>query len=321
MKVLLTGPCGRVGYTTFQRLAEEGYELRAFDTRKDYSAHPEGFNEAVERYFSKKGYSYEWQWGDITQAEDVRQAVADDVDVVIHHAAMALPSQCEEEWERCWEINYYGTLNVIEAIKQSAKKPKLLFSSSIANYGYQRDDNHVFTEDDLLPSVCTYVATKVASELAIRKSGIDFNILRMASATDFRAPHIHMASMPFMQDRIRKENLLKNPASPAHFISVDDVNNAYLKLIKDDKHIGQIFNIAGPDSCRITFKEFQDELGRMLGMDVDVEWGTGKYPQYYYDITKSNQALNYANTELNGLLENFSEAIGDVAEFLELSAA
>lgn len=321
MKVLLTGPCGRVGYTTFQRLIEAGHEVRAFDTRNDYSAHPQGFNEAVERYFANKRYCYQWQWGDITNAEVVRAAVADDIDVVIHHAAMALPSQCEEEWETCWEINYYGTLNVIQAIQQSAKKPKLLFSSSIANYGYPPADARKFTEQDRLPAVCTYAATKVASELAIRRSGIDYNIIRMASATDFRAPHIHMASMPFMQDRIKKENLLKNPASPAHFVSVDDVNEAYLKLIDRTDYVKEIFIIAGPESCQTTFKGFQDELGRMLGMDVDVEWGTAQYPQYYYDITKSNQALQYANTELDGMLRNFSEAICDVAEFLELSAA
>ena len=103
---------------------------------------------------------------------------------------MTLPSHCEEEWEYCWDVNYYGTLNVIEAIQRSARSPKLLFSSSVANYGYPVAGIDAFVETDLQPSTCTYAATKIASELAIRKSGINYTIMRMASAIDYRAPHL-----------------------------------------------------------------------------------------------------------------------------------
>jgi nucleoside-diphosphate-sugar epimerase len=33
MKILLTGPCGRVGVFAFERLLEKGYQVRGFDIK------------------------------------------------------------------------------------------------------------------------------------------------------------------------------------------------------------------------------------------------------------------------------------------------
>ena len=39
MKILLTGPCGRVGVFAFERLLEKGYQVRGFDI-KDFMSFP-----------------------------------------------------------------------------------------------------------------------------------------------------------------------------------------------------------------------------------------------------------------------------------------
>ena len=79
MKVLLTGPCGRIGYTTFTRLLQAGHQVRCFDTKTGFLSHPDGFNESIERFWRNKDYPFEWQWGDIRNSEDVQQTVDDDV--------------------------------------------------------------------------------------------------------------------------------------------------------------------------------------------------------------------------------------------------
>ena len=48
MNVVLTGPCGRVGFRTLERLLDAGHTVRCFDTRNDFPSHPAGFNEACE---------------------------------------------------------------------------------------------------------------------------------------------------------------------------------------------------------------------------------------------------------------------------------
>jgi len=322
MNVLLTGPSGRVGYTTFTRLLEAGHTVRCFDTRDAFPSHPQGFNESIERYWRNKGYSFEWQWGDIRNPDDVATAVSDDIDIVIHHAAMTLPSHCEEEWEYCWEVNYHGTRNVIEAIKQSKGEAKLLFSSSVANYGYPVPGRDAFVESDLQPSTCTYAATKIASELAIRKSGINYTIMRMASAIDYRAPHMLMMSSAEMRERGAKEMKLKTPTSPAHWISTDDVNTAYLNAIDNTASDRKTFNIAGPEDCRTTFKSFQDQIALALGGEAssDSDWGENAYPQHYYDISAADAALDFAHTPLSGVLRNMVDALAGMGEFLEASS-
>jgi nucleoside-diphosphate-sugar epimerase len=323
MKVLLTGPCGRVGFTTALRLLEAGHQVRCFETRNDFISHPRGFNEACESLLRSRGLHYEWIWGDIRNAEDILGAVANDVDAIIHHAAITLPGQCEEEWEYCWDVNYYGTLNVIDAIRASSRSPKLVYSSSVAVYGFPGAQGKTFLETDRLPSTCTYAATKVASELAIRRSGINYSIMRMASCGDVAAPHLFLNSLPQMQERGKKETKLKTAASPAHFISRDDVNTAYLNALDNAQSDHGIFNIAGPEDCRTTFGEIRAEMAATLGGQPPSEddWGQNPYPQGYYDISHSDANLHYARTSKAGIMKNIADSVQGVEEFLQFYQA
>ena len=322
MKILLTGPCGRHGFYTLLRLLDEGHDVRAFDTRDGFPSHPPGYHEEILRYVRNKGYELEWRWGDIRDAGEVLEAVADDIDAVIHHAAMTMPSQCEEEWEYCWDVNYYGTLNVIAAIQQSSRAPKLIYSSSVANHGYPVAEKKAFTETDELPSTCTYAATKIASELAIRRAGINYTIMRMATVGEPGFPEVMLiARHPHLQQRVDTENHLKGVASPCHLVSTDDVNTAYINALDNPASDRQIFLIAGPESCRTTFKAYTDRMHTSLGIKptTDEDWGTGPYPQMYYEIAHSNAILNYANTKFDQIFENTQKVAQMIPEFIELS--
>ncbi len=318
MKVLLTGPCGRVGFSTLQRLLAAGHSVRCFDTRNDFPTHPPGYNEAVESMLRGRGCDYEWIWGDIRDPEEVATAVGDDIDAVIHHAAMTLPTHCEEEWEYCWDVNYFATRHVIEAIRASSRAPKLIYSSSIAVYGFPPEDGHLFTETDLLPSTCTYAATKIASELEIRRSGIRYTIMRMASCPDGNPPSLALSGSPWLAERLDKEDNLKMPSSPAHFVSCVDVNTAYLNALDNPASDGGVFNIAGPEDCRTTFGAIKDEMAVATGGEPGGEhnWGQTPYPQFYYDTSTAARVLGCVNTSKAELLENMTKAVGEIGEFL-----
>lgn len=318
MKVLLTGPCGRIGYSTLSRLLEAGHQVRCLETRDGFISHPRGFNVAAEAFLRSKGLDYEWQWGDIRNPEDVAEAVNDDIDAVLHFAAITLPSQCEEEWEYCWEVNYYGTLNVIDAIKASPRSPKLIYASSVAVYGFPAPEGSVFVETDLLPSTCTYAATKIASELAVRRAGINYSIMRIASCTDCPAPQLMVSGLPEMADRFRKETRLKMATSPAHIVSRDDVNTACLNALDNPQSDRGIFTLAGPEDCRITFGALREEMARLAGgggTQAD-EWGEHPYPQGYYDTTHSDAVLHYVRTSRAGIMQNIAAAMQGIGEFL-----
>ncbi len=322
MKVLLTGPCGRIGYTTFTRLLQAGHQVRCFDTKTGFLSNPDRFNESIERFWRNKEYSFEWQWGDIRNPDDVRRAVDDDIDAVIHHAAMTLPTHCEEQWEYCWDVNFFGTLNVIDAISKSSSSPKLLYSSSVANYGFPVEGKEHFVESDPLTPTCTYAATKIVSELAIRRAGINYTIMRVGSVTDVGAPHLLMMADPDLAARLIKENGLKSADSPAHWVSSDDVNTAYLNALDSPESDRRTFNLVGPDDCRATFGSMREELNAALGAPPSPDdWGKGPYPQHYYDPAQGDSVLHYVRTARAGIIANVREAVGDIAEFMSLSAA
>ncbi|MGO9101635.1 MAG: NAD-dependent epimerase/dehydratase family protein [Mycobacterium sp.] len=317
--MLLTGPCGRIGYTTFTRLLQAGHNVRCFDTKTGYLSHPDGFNESIERFWRNKGYSFEWKWGDVRNANDVRQAVDDDIDAIIHHAAMTLPTDCEEEWEYCWDVNFFGTLNVIDAILASPRSPKLLYSSSVANYGYPVEGKEHFVESDPLTPTCTYAATKIACELAIRKAGINYTIMRIGPAPDVGAPHLAMMADPDYIARITKD---KSYESPGHFVSFDDVNTAYLNALDNVESDRRTFNLVGPADCRTTFGSMLDGLSAALGQSPSPDdlWGSGPYPEHYYDSALSDSVLHYVRTGRAGIIANVQSAVDDIAEFVSLSA-
>ncbi len=320
MKILLTGPCGRVGFTTLYRLLEAGHQVRCFDTRNDFISHPQGFNEACEAFLRDAGLDFEWVWGDIRDAGEVAAALDDSIDAVIHHAAITLPTQCEEEWEYCWDVNYYGTLNVIDAVSHLARPPKLIYSSSVAVYGFPPPEGRVFVESDPLPSTCTYAATKIASELAVRRSGLNFTIMRMASCADCAAPQLLVSGLPSNRERFQKERKLKMVSSPAHFVSRDDVNTAYLNALDNPQSDRGIFNIAGPEDCRITFGIADREMAAATGGQPSREddWGDNPYPQGYYDISRSDAILDYARTPWRRITEHMAGSVGEMGDFLQV---
>lgn len=147
--------------------------------------------------------------------------------------------------------------------------------------------------------------------------------MRMASAIDYRAPHMVMIASAEMQKRGAKEMKLKIPTSPAHWVSIDDVDTAYLNAMDNPASDQQVFNIAGPDDCRVTFKSFQDEIAVAMGgkPSSDSKWGENAYPQHYYDVTAADAVLNYVNTPRAQVLQNMVDALADIGEFMELSQA
>ena len=322
MRVLLTGPCGRIGYTTFTRLLEAGHEVRCFDTKTGFPTHPDGFNESIERFWRNKGYSFEWQWGDVRNPDEVRQAVGRDMDAVIHHAAMTLPTHCEEAWEYCWDVNFFGTLNVIDAISASPRSPKLLYSSSVANYGYPVEGKEHFVESDPLTPTCTYAATKIASELTIRKADNNYTVMRIGSTMDFRAPHLAMMADPDYLARsgqgespqeLRESGTLRS--RPTTSTRPTSARSTTLSPIE-----GRSISM-GPTDCRTTFRSMQDDVSVALGGSPtpDDDWGSGPYPQHYYDPEPSDRVLHYVRTGRAGIIANMQNALGDIPEFMSLS--
>ena len=92
--------------------------------------------------------------GDITRAEDVNRAVAENsIDRIIHLAALQVPF-CAEDPPLGGRVNVVGTLNIFEAVRLHAKGLKsLVYASSAAVFGPEEfyEEKRVPEGADLYP--------------------------------------------------------------------------------------------------------------------------------------------------------------------------
>jgi len=121
MKILVTGGAGYIGSVVASQLAEAGHETVVLDdlSKGHADAVPEGTRLAQ---------------GDLLDAAFVQETLAEGFDGVLHFAALSLVGESVQEPELYYRNNICGTLNLLEAMRESGAE-KLVFSSTAAVYG------------------------------------------------------------------------------------------------------------------------------------------------------------------------------------------
>jgi UDP-glucose 4-epimerase len=165
LTVLVTGGSGFIGSHVVDRLIAKGLTPRIFDMVPSRH-HAEG---AIDTYI-----------GDLSDIEAIAHAM-EGCDSVIHLAAIADVNEVVIDPVCSEEVNSRGTLNVLEAARQT-KLPRVVYASTI--WVYQDCDLELVDEDTplALPSHL-YTATKIAGEMFCRSYSelydVDYTILRL----------------------------------------------------------------------------------------------------------------------------------------------
>ncbi len=132
MKVLILGGAGMVGRKLAERLAKDGQlggtaitNLTLYDVVP--GAKPVGAKFPVEVLT-----------GDLPADGETDKLVKAKPDVIFHLAAI-VSGEAEQEFEKGYRINLRGTMNLFDSIRRAydgaAKKPRVVFTSSIAVFG------------------------------------------------------------------------------------------------------------------------------------------------------------------------------------------
>jgi UDP-glucose 4-epimerase len=121
MKVLVTGGAGYIGSVVASQLVETGHDTVVLDdfSRGHAGAVPDGARLVR---------------GNILDTGLVRETLAEGFDGVLHFAALSLVGESVQEPELYYRNNICGTLNLLEAMRESGAE-KLVFSSTAAVYG------------------------------------------------------------------------------------------------------------------------------------------------------------------------------------------
>jgi UDP-glucose 4-epimerase len=256
LRVAVTGPTGEIGISTIEALESHsevaqivGMARRPFDP--------------AERGWSKTVY----RQGDILDREAVDALVAD-ADVVVHLAFIVMGSRQESA-----RVNLAGTRNVFEATV-AAQRPRLVYTSSVAAYGYHSDNPVPITED--VPTRGSpehyYSEQKAACEAALTEitSGSDLEVfvLRPCIVAGPKATALADAmpwnKLPGPARRVIEAlPLLKppfpDPGTPMQLIHHDDVAAAIALAVTTASAPPGAFNLAGDGVVSLS------EVGVALG--------------------------------------------------------
>jgi UDP-glucose 4-epimerase len=259
LSVAITGPTGEIGQAVVAALERSrevasilGMARRPFDPRA--------------RGWKKVSY----RRGDVLDRDAV-DALVRDADVVVHLAFMIMGGAKESR-----EVNLVGSRNVFEATV-AAGAERLVYASSVAAYGFHRDNPQPLTEDvPARGSAAHYysaqkaeVETLLAQTLAAgRTAGYVFRPCIVAGP---QAPLL-IASLPYTQISERLPGpvlsllegvpilkpVLPDPGVPFQLVHHDDVAAAMRAAVLG-RGIPGAYNLAA--AGELTIKQLADELG------------------------------------------------------------
>jgi len=123
-----------------------------------------------------EGENFQYLKLDITKRKEVKKAILDfKPEFIINCAAYTDVDGCERNKSLCWEVNVGGVENLIYAGKKVGAKIIHLSTDYVFN-----GKRGSYTEEDQPDPINYYGKSKLASENAIKASGIDYVIIRTA---------------------------------------------------------------------------------------------------------------------------------------------
>jgi UDP-glucose 4-epimerase len=188
MKVLVTGGAGYIGSVVASQLVEAGHETVVLDdfSRGHTNAVPDGAHLVR---------------GDLLDENFVSETLAEGFEGVLHFAARSLVGESVEEPELYYRNNVCGTLNLLEAMRETGAE-KLVFSSTAAVYG-EPEEVPIKEANPALPTN-PYGSSKLAVDRLIGSvAGA-----RGLAATSLRYFNVAGASGPFGEDHHPETHLI-----------------------------------------------------------------------------------------------------------------
>jgi GDP-4-dehydro-6-deoxy-D-mannose reductase len=234
-KVLITGVNGFCGQHLARRLNKEGVRL-VYGT--DISSEP-GTALGLTDY-------YQLDIKNESQVQKIFKAIKPDF--IFNLAGLNKGSPNE-----IYAVNVIGSINILENLRKFSPKARLLFVGSAAEYGKVSENKMPITEEQVCTPYSTYGISKyISSMIALdyaNSYGLKINVVRPFNIIGAGMPSTLVigAILERVKEAIQanwQEPDIKvgNLETKRDFIAVEDVVDAYIKIVESD-YKGEIFNI------------------------------------------------------------------------------
>lgn len=231
MRAFITGAAGFVGRHLAPRLEAAGYEVVGRDQELDVT-------DAA-----------------VLDAEIGRVSP----DVVLHLAAQSSVAKALKTENLTYRVNFVGARNLLEAVARRAPGARVLLVSSGDVYGLAQPESPPFSEDAPLRPRSAYARGKACADLlgaTYARRGLDVVRVRPFSHTGpgqsetFVAPSFARQAVQIAAGRREAKLLVGNLDSIRDFLDVEDVVEAYLRLLDRNVPAG-VYNVASGVGRRV----------------------------------------------------------------------
>jgi nucleoside-diphosphate-sugar epimerase len=262
MKILLTGSSGFIGQHLLPRLQNIGtvYHLHS----------------------------------DLTDHADVQAEVKSIApDIIVHLAARTEVQKSFYEQVSFSEVNYVGTVNLIEACRNFIKMPYFVFASTMEVYGWQpisdevkrtgtyttrvAFDEHTQPNPNAPYAVAKYGCEKYL-EYAGRAYGLEWASFRQTNAYG-RKDNDYFVTEQIISQMIKSNECKLGYSEPyRNFIYIDDLLDAWMAVIENKEACKGNFFTIGPDDPR-KIRDCAEYISKQLKWNGEILWNK-KHPRH-----------------------------------------
>ncbi|HII85942.1 TPA: NAD(P)-dependent oxidoreductase [Candidatus Bathyarchaeota archaeon] len=301
MKILVTGAFGNIGKAVIEEANRRGHEIIVFDienkkTRKD-----------ARRYRKKVRSVF---FGDIRNFEDVKKAVQE-CDTVIHLAAI-IPPISKRQRELTMDVNYGGTVNLNNAIKETKRMIPLVFTSSASVMGPSQLQNRLVDRNDPLVVTGNYEESKIKSEEFLKKNAENYLVFRLAGVLPNFSILSLASAIPLMEEifdmhpDMRLEMIADEDAATGLVTGAEK-----LKLGITQKNQAYILGGGEKNGWQLRGGEFLSRLFGALSLPMpDRKYFTQDINTYHldwYDTKEAQQEFSFQNYSAEDYFKNIKK--------------
>ena len=244
MKILIIGGSSIVGFKMLEFLREKKVNV-------DYTYYSNNINIENGHYL------------DIRNKDDVLKLIRKIKPTVVFHTSALMMDECELDHDLADSINVQGVSNIISACKETTSKIVYVSTSVVFN----GDKSEYFETDNVTPTTY-YGITKGKAENLIKKSGLNYLILRTDALYDWTESWHKENSVTRALNTIKAGKSLREVTdwynTPTY---VSDFVSATLRLIEKNKE--GIYHLSGSEY--INRYDWSLLVAKIFGLEKNIE--------------------------------------------------